>query len=185
MALITVIGLGVLSAVCCLGMVGAMVFPSLRVSPRSRQSEAKYNLKSAFSAERAYFAEKDEYSEEIEKIAFRPERANRYLYVFKAGGEVLVPGDPPGGAHGILAADAARYQDVRPADYLAAIPPALMAEAGVHGKCPDDCYVTVIAVGNADKDSDLDVWSISTQNRTFGGESVPAGQPFNHLDDLR
>ena len=72
-----------------------------------------------------------------------------------------------------------------PAAYLAAIPPALLADAGVHGTCPADCYVTVIAVGNIDDDADLDVWSISTQARTLGGEAVPAGQPFHHVNDLK
>ena len=184
MALITVVGLGVLSLLCCVGTAAAMVVPGMMRPPRSTQSEVKSNLKYAYTAERAYFAEKDEYSDEIEKVGFVPERGNRYLYVVKPGGDVLIPGGPAG-AHGLVAVDPAKDPSALTTAYLAAIPPALLAEAGVHGKCPDDCYVTVIAVGNADKDSDLDVWSISTQNRTFGGESVPAGQPFNHLDDLR
>ncbi len=188
MAMLAVLGLGALSLLCCLGTVVVVGTPGLfriiATPPRSPQSEVKTYLKSAYTAERAYFGEKDDYAGEIEKMGFLPERGNRYLYLVTPGGDVLTPG-APSGAHGLIAVDPMKVPAAVTSAYVAAIPPALLAEAGVHGTCPDACWVTVIAVGNVDKDADLDVWSISTRDRTYGGVPVPAGQPFNHHDDLK
>lgn len=108
MALLAVIGIGALSLLCCGGTVAAMVLPSfLRINSRPRSSEAKFNLKAAYTGERAYFLEKDELSKDFESVGFAPERANRYLYVLDPAGGIRLPGDPPG-PHGILTADAAR-----------------------------------------------------------------------------
>lgn len=183
LVVLVVLLVGGLSLLLCVGSVAAMVLPGFMKSPRAKQSEVKMNLKSFFTAERAYFTEKDEYSEEIEQVGFQPERGNRYLYLLKPGSDVLVPGGPVG-AHGIVAVDPVKDPSAVTAAYVAAIPPALLAQAGVHGKCPDDCSLTVIAVGNIDGDVGLDIWSISTRDRTIAGESVPPGQPFMHVNDL-
>jgi hypothetical protein len=49
----------------------------------------KANLKSAFTAEKAYYQEHDQYSSCIRKIGFSPERGNRYRYSLN----VVVRGD--------------------------------------------------------------------------------------------
>ena len=94
--------------VCGVGSLAAMVLPGFLKPPHQDQREVKANLKYAFTAERAYFQEKDEYR----------------------------------------------------ADF---------GEVGVHGTCPADCSVTMVAVGNVDADPDFDIWSISTQSRSIGG----------------
>jgi type IV pilus assembly protein PilA len=136
----------------------------------------------AFTAEKSWFAEKDTYSESVEEMGFMPERGNRYMYVVAPSGDALVPGGPAGGTHTRIEADSKYSPDN--AALLAAIPPALLAETGVHGTCPDACRITVVAVGNLDGDSDVDLWSVSTEARTIDGAPVPAGQPYNHHSDL-
>lgn len=54
---------------------------------------------------------------------------------------------------------------------------------GSVGPCPD-CAFTAACVGQADDDAALDVWSVSTRARTGpGGQSIPANEPFNDVDD--
>lgn len=62
--------------------------------------------------------------------------------------------------------------------------PAVLAEVkpGLSGTCPD-CSVTVACVSNLDGDDDLDLWSISTADRTLGGVNVERGEVHPHLDD--
>ena len=77
--------------------------------------------------------------------------------------------------HGRVAADS-KHSPNNAALFLA-IPPALLAETGIHGTCPDACRITVVG------DADVDLWSISTEARIIAGTPVPADQPFQHLND--
>jgi type IV pilus assembly protein PilA len=145
---------------------------------RHRSFEAKTQLKAAYTAERAFFLEFDLYSEDPAKVGFQPERGNRYRYVFSASGDA-----------GVLA-DAVKDPSSSNLALLAGLPPVLLREAGLHGACDagtstqaGPCSMTVFAVGNLDADQTLDIWSVSTVNRTIDGESVPAGQPFRHVND--
>jgi hypothetical protein len=118
----------------------------------------------------------------VEEVGFAPERTNRYRYYFSASGDPLVTGSPDGGQHTGVTVDA-RMTPPSETALRAAIPPPLMAELGMHGKCPDECHITMLAVGNLDTDSTMDIWSVSTDARTIDGEAVLAGSPFHHLDD--
>lgn len=185
-ALLIVLAVGGVSLFCCVGTLAAIAVPNfLKFNVRSRQSEVKANLKAAYRAERSYFLEKDTYSESIDEVAFFPDMNNRYRYVFAPASDSLLPGSPDGGTHNGVLADTRRSASADNAALFAGIPAALLAEAGLHGKCPEACHITVLAVGNLDSDSDVDVWSVSTKDRTIGGESVPAGQPYKHLDDVQ
>lgn len=169
--LLIVLGAGGLAMVCCIGMLAAIAIPNfIKFNFRAKQSEVKSNLKALYTSERAYFGEHDQYSDDATKLGFSPERKNRYMYVLSASSVIDVDATLAPGA-------------VRTA-YLAAIPSGLRSQAGVHGDCPEACSVTSIAVGNIDNDSTLDVWSVSTADRTIGKEKVPAGQPFNHVNDV-
>ena len=189
--IIVVVIVGGLAALCCIGTLAAIAIPNfIRFQARSKQSEVKTNLKAAYFAEKSYFGEKEQYSDDFKEIGFAPERGNRYLYLAsdlfvysKAGGGTLIPGGASG-PHSIIAADTRVAPGASAPAYIAGIPPALLAEAGVHGNCPDACSVTLIGVGNVDNDSTLDVWSVSSEARTIGGESVPAGQPYMHVNDI-
>jgi len=177
-----------LVVLCCIGSLAAIAVPNfLTFSKRSKQSEVKVNLKSAFTAEKALFAEKDTYSESIKELWFQPERGNRYRYFFSSKGTALTPGGTVDDDMTGVTVDYAKYGSAMPPDaaMFAAIPPALAATLGVSGTCPEKCSVVVVAVGNVDTDAALDVWSISTDERVIDGETVPAGVPHQHVDDLK
>ena len=65
--------------VAIIGILAAIAIPNfIRFQARSKQSEAKSNLKSLFTAERSFYQEKDRYSVFINEIGFSPERGTRY-----------------------------------------------------------------------------------------------------------
>lgn len=164
-----VLGVGGGAMLCCISTLAAIAIPNfIKFQARSKQSEVKMNLKAAFSAEKAFFGEKDAYSDSASEVGFSPERGNRYLYVVSPESKI----------------DADARMSPDNAALLAGIPAALMAETGVHGTCPDECHVTIVGVGNIDNDPDVDLWSISTEARTIDGTPVPAGQPYNHHSDI-
>jgi type IV pilus assembly protein PilA len=172
------------AVVACL-LVSALVVSSMRgfshFPASARSHEAKTNLKWAFGSERSFFAEKDTFSVVISEIGFLPERGNRYLYAFSSEGELLDPGQPPRGHVG-LKPDSSRHPHVDVAALERAIPDALWDDVGISGTCPE-CSVTIVAAGNIDDDDTIDVWSISTRDRTIDGTPVTAGTPWRHVDD--
>jgi type IV pilus assembly protein PilA len=178
--LIVGVGLLVLMVGSCLVL---FVLPNIlgrNFRPKKRSSEARINLKAAFTAEKANFGEFDTYDERIEKIGFTPERKNRYRYLFSKTDDALTQGSADGGMHtGVLSDDGVSKDAV----LLAGIPVALLKEVGLEGSCPSACNITLIAVGNIDDDATIDVWSISTKDRKILGESVPAGTPYNDVND--
>src|ERR1700737_4185408 len=73
--------------VAIIGILAAIAIPNfIRFQARSKQGEAKANLKSWFTAERSFFQEKDRYSSTSTEIGFSPERGNRYNYQLGACG---------------------------------------------------------------------------------------------------
>src|SRR6185369_4149977 len=85
--------------VAIIGILAAIAIPNfIRFQARSKQSEAKANLKSYFTAERAYFADREEYTGNIYSVGFQPERGNRYAYWGDSAGpcqDRSVAGLPP------------------------------------------------------------------------------------------
>jgi type IV pilus assembly protein PilA len=72
--------------VAIIGILAAIAIPNfIKFQARSKQSEAKTNLKALFQAEKSYFAERDTYSNDMQTIGFIPERGNRYAYSLGAG----------------------------------------------------------------------------------------------------
>src|SRR5881275_2307551 len=67
--------------VAIIGILAAIAIPNfVKFQARSKQSEAKANLKAMFTAQKAYSAEKDKFSTLVGEIGFSPERNNRYAY---------------------------------------------------------------------------------------------------------
>ncbi len=168
---------------CLLGsaLVVFTVVGSSRMHGKSKSAEAQSNLKAGFAAERSFFAEKDTFSVVISEIGFSPERGNCYLYAFSSEGELLEPGKPPIGHVGVKP-DSSLHPHVDVAALERAIPDALWDDVGITGTCPE-CSVTIVAAGNIDDDDTIDVWSISTRDRTIDGTPVTTGQPWHHVDD--
>lgn len=66
----------------------------------------------------------------------------------------------------------------------AAIPKLVMAEVGVHGTCPA-CSITMLCAAQLDGDDAVDVWTVSTIERSGNrGEKIAGGFPWNEVDDV-
>src|SRR5437660_11645266 len=76
--------------VAIIGILAAIAIPNfIKFQARSKQSEAKANLKAAFTAEKAYIQEKDVYSPLVQIVGFSPERNNRYSYFLDSVASVV------------------------------------------------------------------------------------------------
>lgn len=142
-----------------LGLVIGFGLPAyLRRQARSKQTACKTALKEAYVAEKSWFAEKDLYSENPSLIGLG---TSPVLRVFG-----------PSAAHG------------RPDPIAEAIHAHVNGRLGVSGHCPT-CDVTIGCGANIDTDPEVDVWPVSTADRTSaGGKRIPAGVPYNDFDDL-
>src|SRR5262244_4462693 len=73
--------------VAIIGILAAIAIPNfIKFQARSKQSEAKANLKAIFTAQKAFFQEKDRFSTLTGEVGFEPERNNRYAYYLANGG---------------------------------------------------------------------------------------------------
>lgn len=173
---------------CIIGALAAIAIPSYsRFGAKSKQSEVKVNLKAAYVGEIVAKEDKATFSERIDEIGFMPERGNRYLYLLSTEGVVQDRSGPtmPTGTFSGVAPDSLRHPGADVEALERAIPRDLWNELGVTGKCPEACDITIVGAGNLDTDAAIDVWSISTKERTIDGERVPAGMPHCHVDDTK
>lgn len=173
--------------VAIIGILAAIAIPNfIRFQAKSKQSEAKTNLKAIFTAQKSYFGEKDKYSSDFTVIGFDPEPANRYSYGLIAGcSEAVAATSTTRRANaGCIGQDSAKF----------ATPPAAknaIAALGVVGTCPS-CSFAANAVGNVDNDAVGDAWGITsaptgaTLAGTCGVDSsaISAGEPGNAYNDV-
>ncbi|CAM4069493.1 pilin [Corallococcus exiguus] len=153
-----------------IGIVAAITIPNfIRFQARSKQAECKVNLKAVFTAARVSMVDEQPLVS-LDAMGIEPGPRNRYAYVLRMPEEVIPVG--------------AAFPAIDPAEIQAALAQAGV-KPGVEGTCPD-CVVTAACVGNVDNDDTLDVWSISTVNRTAAnGETIELGTPYNHVNDVR
>src|SRR6478752_9747740 len=75
--------------VAIIGILAAIAIPNfIKFQARSKQSEAKANLKAIFTAQKAFFQEKDRFSTLTGEVGFEPERNNRYAYFLTGTGTI-------------------------------------------------------------------------------------------------
>src|SRR5919206_4933883 len=75
--------------VAIIGILAAIAIPNfIKFQARSKQSEAKANLKAIFTAQKAFFQEKDRFSSLTGEVGFEPERNNRYAYFLTSSGSL-------------------------------------------------------------------------------------------------
>ncbi|MFT3712919.1 MAG: prepilin-type N-terminal cleavage/methylation domain-containing protein [Archangium sp.] len=183
--------------VAIIGILAAIAIPNfIRFQARSKQSEAKTNLKAVFTGQKSRFGERDRYSSLIAEIGFAPERGNRYAFdlgpVAGGFGNCLAGTLEPRSAATITAgsysgveADQLRYGTT-----FATAPLNTNATAGagtvtwaISGasatavpsasvgydltNCPQ-CDFAACAVGNVDNDVASDVWRLSSQFGVIG-----------------
>ncbi len=155
-----------LALVPVIGIQAAIAIPNfIRYQARAKQGECRANLRAIWTAERSFQVEKDHWSGSFEEIGFRPEGGNRYSY-FLSPNEVVL-------------ADTTRFPDLRPQEHAAAL-----ARRGIVTGVSEDGF-TAACVGNVDNDEVLDVWTLSSRDRTDeNGAPIPAGTPFNDVNDL-
>ncbi|RKH11135.1 prepilin-type N-terminal cleavage/methylation domain-containing protein [Corallococcus sp. CA053C] len=177
--------------VAIIGILAAIAIPNfIRFQAKSKQSEAKTNLKAIFTAQKSYFGEKDKYSTDFTVIGFDPEPANRYSYGLATGCAAPVAATAAGriGAKtGCIGQDVAKFTTApAPKDAITAlgVQPSVAA-------CPS-CSFSANAVGNVDNDPVGDAWGITsaptgaTLNSTCGVDSnlISAGEPGNAYNDV-
>ena len=199
--------------VAIIGILAAIAIPNyIRFQARSKQSEAKTNLKAAFTGQRSFFGERDAYSPFAANIGFAPERGNRYDYMLDdaacvwqvRGAGAINPATA--NTETCIEGDSGRYPPgpIRPAPVGTVpvyIPPANNPNAPVGQNsasntlalCPV-CSFAVSATGNIDNDNTMDTWTIASMDSTVAagpcneatpaGGNNPAGQPWNTNNDV-
>lgn len=186
--------------VAIIGILAAIAIPNfMKFQARSKQSEAKSNLKGIFTSQKAYYQEKNKYDHRVAVIGFAPERGNRYAYQLSSGNLVsrsaatetvstdAVGYDVDGFKHGSgytgpTWAGSASF--AANANGISAI------TQGVNGTCPV-CEFGATAAGNIDNDSTIDSWFVASSSATVStgdciidGENVPAGEPGMTCNDV-
>ena len=176
--------------VAIIGILAAIAIPNfIKFQARSKQSEAKANLKAIFTAQKAFFQEKDRFSTLTGEVGFEPERNNRYAYFLTSTGTIeprttqnLVQATTFTG----VAVDTFKYGSAMDRSYSAT---ACSSAAGLQGT-PATRF-DAIALGNIDADVTVDQWSISSDSRVFsaGGNCTadannPSGEPANDQNDV-
>src|ERR1700682_6210973 len=72
--------------VAIIGLLAALAIPNfIRFQARSRQSEARSNLRALFTSEASYYGDQQCYCTAMDTVGFSVERATRYLSTIVAG----------------------------------------------------------------------------------------------------
>jgi type IV pilus assembly protein PilA len=129
--------------VAIIGILAAIAIPNfLKFQAKSKQSEAKTNLKAIYTAETGYFGENNAYNT-FDKVNWTPVGTNRYTYDL---GTATIS-SPPGAGTTTL---------------IAGVPAS--ADPGGLLQVVNDNNFTAAAYGNIDNDPDLDQWTITDNN---------------------
>jgi prepilin-type N-terminal cleavage/methylation domain-containing protein len=160
--------------VAIIGILAAIAIPNfVKFQARSKQSEAKANLKAMFTAEKAFAAEKDKFSSLTGEIGFSPERNNRYAYWVGAG-TTLTDRSATTGVEAATSADVGimydifKYGNATPFSAVTTTAPATPCTTTTAGLFTDgqgQPQWSGVANGQIDNDVATDIWTISTANR--------------------
>ncbi len=189
--------------VAIIGILAAIAIPNfIKFQARSKQGEAKANLKAWFTSQRAYLQEKDKYSENVQTVGFSPERGNRYAYYFATGKTCVVratTGVTDTAGANCITVDSAKFSGPPQPEWKEPKSPSYTgpgANPGMPGLagCSTGigCNISGLAAGNVDNDSaGIDTWWISTKDTTSisaacgNEESVTvAGSPYLSYNDV-
>ena len=175
--------------VAIIGILAAIAIPNfIKFQARSKQSEAKSNCKAMFTAEKAFFAEKDRYSSLVGEVGFSPERNNRYNYFVGPVGATVenratsVSTKAPSTDTGIGADVFKGYSLVITAPTL----PGGTVAAAVGIATPGSWMGC--AQGNIDTDTTVDQWVITSDpfvaNAGDDQGNKSSGEPVNTVNDV-
>ena len=190
--------------VAIIGILAAIAIPNfVKFQARSKQAEAKSNLRSWFVSERSYLQEKGFYSEYTTVVGFSPERGNRYAYYFSQSRncerrETTGVSRPTGGNANCISVDTGKHSGAE------ALPEYLKVQftwgngegadpksPGISGNCPG-CNIDAFAAGNIDNElKGIDSWHIATKDAAVptlecGGDdkAIISGVPYNTKNDV-
>lgn len=179
--------------VAIIGILAAIAIPNfIRFQARSKQSEAKTNLKAVFTGQKSRYGEKDRYSMTLGEIGFSPERGNRYRYDLGddtgtaevaqtaitfacTTPEVRTAAIATAGSCGVDADEFKYTANVQPANITSrgsvtwAITQTGLTALAADGvgsnlaNCPQ-CDFAARALGNVDNDQSGDEWFIASQS---------------------
>jgi type IV pilus assembly protein PilA len=189
--------------VAIIGILAAIAIPNfIKFQARSKQGEAKANLKAWFTTQRAFLQEKDRYEENIKTIGYSPERGNRYAYYFSTSttcesrGSTVVSPDT---AVCILV-DTGKFAGTLDnpgftkgkGTFTGTGAGADPGNPGMAGASCPGCNIAAYAAGNVDNESTgLDTWYIATKDSTGtaicgnNDEKVQvAGSPYLTYNDV-
>lgn len=187
--LFVLVGAGAVVLACpCMGVLSAIAIPNfIRYQARAKQTECRTNLKSLYTALRVGgpTVEGSELTL-LSQTGFSLERGNRYSYFLGKGPMEDRSGPQIQGteqAQGV-GADTFKFPNLR-VYTLEDLPPQVAEQVGVSGACPD-CDFTVACAGDVDNNPNdsPDVWTVSSKDRTIDGQTVRAGEPYNHVNDV-
>jgi type IV pilus assembly protein PilA len=186
--------------VAIIGILAAIAIPNfIKFQARSKQSEAKTNLKAMFQAEKSYFAERDTYSQDMQTIGFIPERGNRYAYRLgtgsmqsRSGAAIGTESNPSGiqvDTYRIPGATAAPSYDGTNASFSLDGASTSVAPPGVAGGSNGSFVGS--ATGTVDNDSATDNWLIGgsmtvvvAASACSDSQGAPSGVPANNYNDV-
>ncbi len=174
--------------VAIIGILAAIAIPNfIKFQARSKQSEAKVNLKSMYTSEKSFYQEKDRYSSLVGEVGFAPERGNRYAYYMGTAGtnsnRTTAAGAVVSTDQGIQV-DTFKYTTAAaaPAIDVFTVGGGAVTGVGVINTCPS-CDWGGYAIGDIDTDGTLDEWSIATVSRATASPAS-SGEPYNELNDV-
>jgi type IV pilus assembly protein PilA len=178
--------------VAIIGILAAIAIPNfIKFQARSKQSEAKANLKAVFTAQKAFFQEKDRFSTLTGEVGFEPERNNRYAYFLTGTGtiegrttSVITQATTYTG----IAVDTFKYTGASFGAANTYSDTACTQKAGLNAS---STVFVATAMGNVDADDLLDQWSISSDSRVISATgnctadtNNPSGEPTNDQNDV-
>ena len=188
--------------VAIIGILAAIAIPNfIKFQSRSKQAEAKSNLRTWFTTQRSYMQEKGLYAESHRKVGFSPERGNRYAYYFsttqvceeRKGGAAVTTSETAN----CITVDQGRYKGAAPTPAPLSVVFTWAAgggydpkSPGISGSCPG-CNINAFAVANIDNETGgLDTWHVATKDAQVsappcGNEETVAvaGVPYNTFND--
>ncbi|MFL5356799.1 prepilin-type N-terminal cleavage/methylation domain-containing protein [Archangium sp.] len=191
--------------VAIIGILAAIAIPNfIKFQARSKQGEAKANLKAWFTTERAFLQEKDRYEEDIKIIGYAPERGNRYAYYFGTNITTCEKRDVAGIDGTQTSAFCIEVDTAKFGTGAQKLPTPAKATTltfagggadpkgpGISGVCPG-CNIDAYAAGNIDNETTgFDSWYISTKDATAAAKCgnadekvAVAGTPWLSYNDV-
>ena len=190
--------------VAIIGILASLAIPNfIKFQARAKQGEAKANLKTWFTAERAYSQEKDRYTESLFDMGFSAERGNRYAY-YSGQTKHCVTRTAAGESERLpesncLAVDEARFAGVAPQPEPVPMKSVTFTGVGANPGLPglngcsgSACNISSYAAGDIDNEAaGIDTWWISTKDTAVlqvacGGDetSSVAGVPVLIHNDV-